>query len=145
MPHGVCPLAQLLIVPSGGLPAARAGWPVGTGPEKVTGVAPVMRRFSGESTARQVPSTRDTATTDTPWAASALSTFSGVIGFGPSGKSRTWSTCSWLSTRSPRERPASPGAGKKCIPSWFMPICWACSAAVLEASFFQAGPEERMG
>ena len=109
-------------------------------------MVPVMRRFSGESTARQAPSTRATATTDTPWAASALSTFSGVIGFGPSGEEQD--VVDVLVVQHEQAAAAAGwrrADGKKCIPSWCMPICWACSAAVLEASFFHAGPEERSG
>ncbi len=53
---------------------------------------------------------------------------------------------SWLRTSSPRRLRSAPlPSGKKCMPSWFMPTCWACSAAEFAASLRQAGPPGRIG
>lgn len=106
----------------------------------------MIRRLWFESIRCQRPPTSATLTTLTPWAASALSTFAWVMVPAPSGLSRVWSTYSWLRTSNPFSLPRRPSpSGKKCMPSWCMPICSACSAAVLLASAFQAGPSVRMG
>jgi hypothetical protein len=83
--HGVKPCAQLLSVPIGALFDWSGGCVPVRGPENATGVAPVIRRLKSESTRRHFPRTSATSTTDTPWPASALSTFSLVMVTLPSG------------------------------------------------------------
>ncbi len=80
------PWLQLLIVPNAGPIDWSAGWSGPTGPENVTGVSSgVTRRLYGESsTCCHLSSTSSTSTIVTPWAASALLTFSWVIGVLPS-------------------------------------------------------------
>ena len=146
MPHGVTPWPQLFNVPIGAVAAWSIGWSPVTGPENTIGVAPVIRRLKIESTGVQEPFSWRISTTVTPWPASALATFSGVIVVAPSGKSSAWSTYSWLTTSRPRRLAPGPlPSGKKCMPSWCMPTCCDWSAAVLEPSFFQAGPDANSG
>ena len=130
-------LAQLFKVPSTWVPCGLAavriiGWPA-AGPDSDMGVLAVMRRahFEGRTICQPLgPSF--TSITEMPWAFCAFSTFSAVIGSKPSGNSKPSSTYSWLLTSKPWvELPCN---GKNTKPSWCMPICTACSCAVLLAS-----------
>ena len=49
---------------------------------------------------------------------------------------------SWFTTSSPSSD--EPSIGKKCIPSWCIPVCIACSAPVL-APGRKAGMSPRIG
>ena len=145
------PAAQLFSVPSTVRPAGSAAvrisaWPA-AGPPTANGVLAVKRRAwrDGRTSCQPVSlpwSTRAISITETPCAACALRTFSADQSASPPGCSRPSSVYSWFITSRPRRLAAAlPPApsGKKCMPSWCMPICTAWSAALFDASGFQAG------
>lgn len=134
------------MVPAGSAFVRNSGWPA-AGPVMTIGVSPVMRRASGDSTTSQVPPFDATSITEMPWLLSDFWVFSALQLASPSGLKLYSVVYSWLMASRPRKFVASAAVpmGKYHMPSWPWPAWTACSAAVLEASSRNCGPEGTMG
>jgi hypothetical protein len=131
----VVPLPQLLLVPRTCLPSVENGVRTcsvpPSGPARFIGVAEVKRRLKRELfTMLHLPAARRMCITATPCALISLRTSSTgrlpATLVAPAGCRAAWSMYSWLTTSRPSVE--LPSIGKKCMPSWCMPVEFSRSA-----------------